>query len=180
MLYVLSNLRPAWRNVHSRVDAARSSSTPSTSLRIVRREHQPAIGVAGASFFHDGREMMHGGRSRSAAEWRFREDEARRAFEGSLGAIYQFERLLGHGGMGNVALARHRARDERVAIKLLHPELSHCGGTAACHTACNGGRNEDCAAGTTCTGVCTGKAEHGGADAAPVESARDAGAKHKP
>jgi hypothetical protein len=29
-----------------------------------------------------------------------------------------------------------------------------CGGTEACHIECNGKRSAECAAGTTCTGVC--------------------------
>jgi hypothetical protein len=50
----------------------------------------------------------------------------------------------------------------------------------ACHITCNGARSQDCAAGTTCAGVCGGKTEHGGADAAPGDAVRDGGMKHKP
>ena len=35
---------------------------------------------------------------------------------------YRVERVLGSGGMGTVVAARHLRLDERVAIKLLHPE----------------------------------------------------------
>jgi len=42
-----------------------------------------------------------------------------------LAERYRVERVLGHGGMGIVVAARHLHLDERVAIKLLLPELSH-------------------------------------------------------
>ncbi len=44
--------------------------------------------------------------------------------EGALGAQYEIVRSLGHGGMGAVYLARERALDRFVAIKVLRPELA--------------------------------------------------------
>jgi hypothetical protein len=55
-----------------------------------------------------------------------------------------------------------------------------CGGTVACHIACNGARSQDCAPGTTCSGVCSGKPDQRGAGGAPVETGTDGGVKHKP
>src|SRR5260221_3255188 len=37
------------------------------------------------------------------------------------------ERVLGKGGMGTVVVATHVGLDQRVAIKVLHPELAHDG-----------------------------------------------------
>jgi serine/threonine-protein kinase len=43
---------------------------------------------------------------------------------GVLGGKYQLERILGEGGMGVVFEATHTWTSRRVAVKLLHPELS--------------------------------------------------------
>jgi len=37
---------------------------------------------------------------------------------------YRVERVLGRGGMGVVLLAMHDALDQRVAIKIMHPEAA--------------------------------------------------------
>ena len=66
---------------------------------------------------------VEGPRAGCTADWCVREGAVQSLFEGELGAKYEFRRLLGHGGMGSVALARHRKLDELVAIKLLHAEL---------------------------------------------------------
>lgn len=42
-----------------------------------------------------------------------------------LAGAYRVEQLLGEGAMGIVVAARHLERDERVAIKLIRPELRH-------------------------------------------------------
>jgi serine/threonine-protein kinase len=42
----------------------------------------------------------------------------------ALGRQYEIVRSLGHGGMGNVYLARERALDRFVAIKVLRPDLA--------------------------------------------------------
>lgn len=48
----------------------------------------------------------------------------RTALESALGQQYEIVRLLGHGGMGSVYLARERALERFVAIKVLRPELA--------------------------------------------------------
>jgi len=45
----------------------------------------------------------------------------------TLAGKYRVERVLGSGGMGIVLAARHLQLDERVAIKLLRPELARNG-----------------------------------------------------
>src|SRR3990170_1429501 len=49
------------------------------------------------------------------------------ALNRALGAQYQVIRLLGRGGMGAVYLARERALDRLVAIKVLRPEATRAG-----------------------------------------------------
>ena len=51
-------------------------------------------------------------------------DPLRAALETALGAQYEIVRLLGRGGMGAVYLARERALDRTVAIKVLPPEIA--------------------------------------------------------
>ena len=51
-------------------------------------------------------------------------DPLRAALETALGAQYEIVRLLGRGGMGAVYLARERALDRAVAIKVLPPEIA--------------------------------------------------------
>ena len=51
-------------------------------------------------------------------------DPARAALERALGAQYEIVRLLGRGGMGAVYLARERALERAVAIKVLPPDLA--------------------------------------------------------
>ena len=48
-----------------------------------------------------------------------------------LAAKYRVERVLGVGGMGIVVAAHHLELDERVAIKLMLPELAHQSGAVA-------------------------------------------------
>ena len=52
------------------------------------------------------------------------QSELRERLEGSLGDTFAIERELGGGGMSRVFLARERALDRRVVVKVLHPELS--------------------------------------------------------
>ena len=53
----------------------------------------------------------------------------RSALQGALGAQYEIVQSLGHGGMGAVYLARDRALDRFVAIKVLRSDLSDASGT---------------------------------------------------
>ena len=48
----------------------------------------------------------------------------RERLQGSLGDTFAIERELGGGGMSRVFLARERALDRQVVLKVLHPELS--------------------------------------------------------
>ena len=50
--------------------------------------------------------------------------ELRARLEQSLGTVLVIERELGGGGMSRVFLARERALDRQVVVKVLHPELS--------------------------------------------------------
>ena len=50
--------------------------------------------------------------------------ELRERLEKSLGDTFAIERELGGGGMSRVFLARERALDRQVVVKVLHPELS--------------------------------------------------------
>ena len=50
--------------------------------------------------------------------------ELRERLEQSLGEVFAIERELGGGGMSRVFLARERALDRQVVVKVLHPELS--------------------------------------------------------
>jgi len=50
--------------------------------------------------------------------------ELRERLEHSLGEVFAIERELGGGGMSRVFLARERALDRQVVVKVLHPELS--------------------------------------------------------
>jgi serine/threonine-protein kinase len=50
--------------------------------------------------------------------------ELRERLEHSLGEVFAIERELGGGGMSRVFLARERALDRQVVIKVLHPELA--------------------------------------------------------
>ena len=50
--------------------------------------------------------------------------ELRERLESSLGEVFAIERELGGGGMSRVFLARERALDRQVVVKVLHPELS--------------------------------------------------------
>ena len=52
------------------------------------------------------------------------DDSLRAALEHALGSQYEIVRLLGQGGMGSVYLARERALERFVAIKVLRPELA--------------------------------------------------------
>jgi Tol biopolymer transport system component/tRNA A-37 threonylcarbamoyl transferase component Bud32 len=51
-------------------------------------------------------------------------DNLRDTLQGSLGDRYRIEREIGAGGMATVHLAHDLRHDRRVAIKVLHPELS--------------------------------------------------------
>ena len=51
-------------------------------------------------------------------------DPLRAALERALGTQYDIQRLLGRGGMGAVYLARERALERAVAIKVLPPEVA--------------------------------------------------------
>jgi len=53
-----------------------------------------------------------------------RDASLRAALETALGHQYEIVRPLGHGGMGTVYLARERALERFVAIKVLRPELA--------------------------------------------------------
>jgi serine/threonine protein kinase/tetratricopeptide (TPR) repeat protein len=46
----------------------------------------------------------------------------------ALANRYTVERVLGHGGMATVVLARDQKHDRTVALKILHPELAHAVG----------------------------------------------------
>ena len=46
------------------------------------------------------------------------------ALQAALGPQYRLERELGRGGMGAVFLATDATLDRRVAIKVVHPELT--------------------------------------------------------
>ncbi|HEX6048673.1 MAG TPA: serine/threonine-protein kinase, partial [Gemmatimonadaceae bacterium] len=50
--------------------------------------------------------------------------ELREQLEHSLGEVFVIEREIGGGGMSRVFLARERALDRQVVVKVLHPELS--------------------------------------------------------
>jgi tetratricopeptide (TPR) repeat protein/predicted Ser/Thr protein kinase len=52
------------------------------------------------------------------------QSELHERLESSLGDTFAIERELGGGGMSRVFLARERALDRRVVVKVLHPELS--------------------------------------------------------
>ena len=52
-----------------------------------------------------------------------RSGELRERLESSLGEVFAIERELGGGGMSRVFLARERALDRQVVVKVLHPEL---------------------------------------------------------
>jgi serine/threonine-protein kinase len=54
-----------------------------------------------------------------------------RELRAALDARYQIERELGRGGMATVYLARDLRHRRRVALKVLHPELSRCSGPTA-------------------------------------------------
>jgi serine/threonine-protein kinase len=60
------------------------------------------------------------------SEHRFvtRTGELRERLEESLGEVFAIERELGGGGMSHVFLARERALDRQVVVKVLHPELA--------------------------------------------------------
>ena len=64
--------------------------------------------------------------STSASERRFvtRTGELHERLHHSLGEAFAIERELGGGGMSRVFLARERALDRRVVVKVLHPELA--------------------------------------------------------
>ena len=51
-------------------------------------------------------------------------DQLRDRLQSSLGAAYTLERELGGGGMSRVFLARERALDRRIVVKVLHPDLA--------------------------------------------------------
>ncbi|MDB4883677.1 MAG: putative serine/threonine protein kinase, partial [Gemmatimonadetes bacterium] len=53
-----------------------------------------------------------------------RDSALRATLESALGHQYEIVRSLGHGGMGTVYLARERALERFVAIKVLRPELA--------------------------------------------------------
>ncbi|HEX4681229.1 MAG TPA: serine/threonine-protein kinase [Gemmatimonadaceae bacterium] len=59
---------------------------------------------------------MHGGAPLDA--------EVRSILDGALGQQYEMLRMLGHGGMGTVYLARDRALERFVAIKVLRPDVA--------------------------------------------------------
>jgi serine/threonine protein kinase len=50
--------------------------------------------------------------------------EVQSILDGALGQQYEMLRLLGHGGMGTVYLARDRALERFVAIKVLRPDVA--------------------------------------------------------
>jgi serine/threonine protein kinase len=52
------------------------------------------------------------------------ETALRATLDAALGQQYEIVRSLGHGGMGTVYLARERALERFVAIKVLRPELA--------------------------------------------------------
>ena len=54
--------------------------------------------------------------------------DLRERLQRALGTQYQLERELGRGGMGVVFEARDSTLDRRVAIKVVHPALTHHGG----------------------------------------------------
>ena len=53
------------------------------------------------------------------------EPDLRERLQGALGSQYRLERELGRGGMGIVFEAVDTTLDRRVAIKVVHPELTH-------------------------------------------------------
>ena len=53
-----------------------------------------------------------------------RTGDLREQLERSLGEVFTIERELGGGGMSRVFLARERALDRQVVVKVLHPELA--------------------------------------------------------
>jgi serine/threonine protein kinase len=85
----------------------------SDSLPAVREAIAAAARAAGMS-------RAGAGRSATAAH----EAALRATLEAALGQQYEIVRSLGHGGMGTVYLARERALERFVAIKVLRPELA--------------------------------------------------------
>src|SRR4030095_14702275 len=53
-----------------------------------------------------------------------RAGELRERLESALGEVFSIERERGGGGMSRVFLARERALDRQVVVKVLHPELA--------------------------------------------------------